>query len=254
MTVNSCHDCQQQRSAPASAKLHPWEFPNRPWSHIHVDFAGPFLGYMFLVIVDAYSKWIEVCKVDKATSQVTINKLREVFAAHGLPEILVSDNGSCFTSEEFHTYMKKNGIKLLHSSPYHPASNGLAENAVKSFKTGIKKFASGSVGEKIQHFLFYQHSTPHASTSISPAELLMGRKLRSRLDLIVPSVRERVEKKQWAQKWNHDKKTRHREFVVGDPVFVRIYGKNEKWKAGLISEVTGPCVFQCGTSIRSDSA
>ena len=128
MTVNSCHDCQQQRSAPASAKFHPWEFPNRPWSHIHVDFVGPFLGYMFLVIVYAYSKWIEVCKVDKATSQVIINKLREVFAAHGLPEILVSGNGSCFTSEEFQTYMKKNGIKLLHSSPYHPASNGLAEN------------------------------------------------------------------------------------------------------------------------------
>ena len=210
MTVNSCHDCQQQRSAPASAKLHPWEFPNRPWSRIHVDFAGPFLGYMFLVIVDAYSKWIEVFKVGNATSKVTINKLREVFAAHGLPEILVSDHGSCFTSEEFHTYMKKNGIKLLHSSPYHPASNGLAENVVKSFKTWIKKFASGSVDEKIQRFLFYQHSTPHASTSISPAELLMGRKLRSRLDLIVPSERVR----EWRRNNGHRNGAMIRRFAI----------------------------------------
>ena len=242
-TVNQCHDCQQQRSAPASAKLHPWEFPNRPWSRIHIDYAGPFQGHMFLVVVDAYSKWMQVCKVDKSTSSVTIHKLREMFAVHGLPEIVVSDNGSCFTSEEFQDYMRKNGIKLLHSAPYHPASNGLAENAVKSFKTGIKKFTSGSIDEKLQRFLFYQHNTPHISTSVAPSELLMGRKLRSRLDLIMPSVKETVEKKQFAQQWYHDKRARHRELVVGDPVWVRNYGKDKKWIEGVISEVTGPVSF-----------
>ena len=147
-TVRKCYDCQQQRPMPARAKLHPWEFPNRPWACVHVDYAGPFLGHMFLVIVDAYSKWIEVHIMTKSTSEATINKLRETFATHGLPEIVVSDNGSCFTSDEFQGYMKVNGIKLLHSSPYHPASNGLAENAVKTFKQGMKKMSSGTVHEK----------------------------------------------------------------------------------------------------------
>ena len=71
----------------------------------------------------------------------------------------------------------------------------------------------------------------------------MGRKLRSRLDLIVPSMTNIVGKKQWTQKWSHDKKARRREFVVGDGVFVRNYGRNETWIASLISEVTDPVSF-----------
>ena len=138
--------------------------------------------------------------------------------------------------------MRKHGIKLLHSAPYDPASNVLAENAVKSFKTGIKMFTSGFIDEKLQRFLFYQHSTPHISTSVAPSELLMGRKLISRLDLIMPSVRDTVEKKQFAQNLNH-KRARHRELVVGDPGWVRNHGKDKKRIAGVISEVTSPVSF-----------
>ena len=157
--THSCINCQQQRPMPATAQLHPWEFPGKAWSRIHVDYAGPFLGHMFLVIVDAYSKWVDIHMMKTSTSTATINKLRETFAIHGLPDILVSDNGTCFTSDEFKSYMKRNGIKMLQSAPYHPSSNGLAENAVKSFKRALKKAPCGTVEERLQTYLFHQHHT-----------------------------------------------------------------------------------------------
>ena len=94
---------------------------------------------MFLVIVDAYSTWLEVFPVNAATTTATIDKLRVKFATHGLPEIIVSDNGTCFVSHEFQKFMKLNGITHLTSAPYHPASNGLAERAVQTFKGSMKK-------------------------------------------------------------------------------------------------------------------
>ena len=73
------------------------------------------------------------------TSTATIEKLRKIFAIHGLPDTIVSDNGSNFTSNEFEEFMKKNSIKHIKVAPYHPASNGQAERAVRAFTEGFKK-------------------------------------------------------------------------------------------------------------------
>ena len=89
---------------------------------------------MILVIVDSYSKWIEAHVVTKVTATATTNKLRLTFATHGLPDIIVSDNGANFTSEEFAAFMKSNGIKHVRTAPYHPASNGQAERVVQMLK------------------------------------------------------------------------------------------------------------------------
>ena len=62
----------------------------------------------------------------EATSVATVNKLRQIFSTHGLPQVSVSDNGPAFIGEEFKTFMKRNGIKQVYSAPYHPASNGQA--------------------------------------------------------------------------------------------------------------------------------
>ena len=86
----SCLACQSVRHAPATAPLHPWVWPSRPWQRIHVDFAGPFLGKSFLVVVDAHSKWPEVFEMSSTTASKTIATLRHLFAAYGLPEQLVS--------------------------------------------------------------------------------------------------------------------------------------------------------------------
>ena len=98
---------------PARAPIHPWEHASKPWTRIHVDYAGPFHGKMYLIITDSYSKWLDVYPVSSPNAPVTIEKLRILFATHGLPEILVSDNASCFKSEEFGTFMSKNNVRHL---------------------------------------------------------------------------------------------------------------------------------------------
>ena len=113
--------CQLHNKSPPAAPLNPWEWPEKPWTRIDIDYAGPFLGKMLLVAVDATSKWFETHITSSTTSTATVNKLREIFAQHGLPEILVSDNAANFTSEEFETFMRKNGIVHVTSAPYHPA-------------------------------------------------------------------------------------------------------------------------------------
>ena len=90
--VNSCQTCQLHQKSPAEAPLHPWEWPGHPWERLYIDYAGPFMGHMFLVVVDAYSKWLEVHTMQSTTSTATIEKLREIFATHGLPGTVVSDN------------------------------------------------------------------------------------------------------------------------------------------------------------------
>ena len=86
----------------------------------------------FLVVIDAHSKWIDVEIVNSTSAVSTIIKLRSLFATHGIPEQLVSDNGSGFRSEEFKQFTTQNGIKHIFTSPYNPSSNGLAERAVQT--------------------------------------------------------------------------------------------------------------------------
>ena len=68
---------------------------------MHLDFAGPFLGHMYLVVVDAYSKGLDVQLMNSVTSESTIAKLKNTFATHGLPQKIVTDNGPSFTSSMF---------------------------------------------------------------------------------------------------------------------------------------------------------
>ena len=138
----NCHACQEILNPPAKAPLHPWEWAERAWSRVHVDYAGPFEGSMFLIVVDAYSKWMKVVPVRHATSQTTIDKLRVIFGMHGLPEILVSDNGMPITSAEFQEFVSRNATHHVLTLLYHPASNELAERAIQSFKSAMKKMAT----------------------------------------------------------------------------------------------------------------
>ena len=91
---------------------------------------------MILMAVDSYSKWISAMVVRSSTTNVTIEQLRMLFAEHGLPETIVTDNATCFTSAEFRLFMSKNCIQPITSPAYHPSSNGLAERAVQLVKRG----------------------------------------------------------------------------------------------------------------------
>lgn len=99
--VRCCTTCQETRNAPVQAPIHPWEWTVNPWSRLHVDFAGPFEGKIFFIVVDSHSKWVEVRLVKTTSAAEVIRSLRELFATHGVPDVLVSDNGAAFTSAEF---------------------------------------------------------------------------------------------------------------------------------------------------------
>ena len=201
------------------------------------------MGKMFLIVIDAHSKWMDVHMVSSATAQVTIEKLRSTFATLGLPEVLVTDNGTTFTSADFERFCTRNGIQHLRSSPYHPATNGLAERAVQTFKKGLKKLADGSLETRLARFLFSYRTMPQTTTGLSPAELLFGRRLRTQLDLLQPDLRTKVQDQQQRMKTNHDQHAQQRCFSIGDLVLVRNYGHGPVWLPGVVSEVRGPVSY-----------
>ena len=243
--VKTCDICQRSRPSPAAAPLHPWEWPSCPWSRLHLDFAGPFCNLMFLVLIDAHSKWIDVLPMQSITSEKTIEKLRPIFATHGLPQKVVTDNGPSFTSKEFKTFMSENGISHITTAPYHPSSNGLAERAVQTFKQGLKRTPGATIQERLSKFLFTYRITPQTTTGIPPATLLMGRRLRSRLDRLFPDPSQHVENKQLKQAHQHDTTKPLRTFEVSDTVYVKDFSTIPRtWIPGKISKVTGPLSYQ----------
>lgn len=110
-----------------------------PFERIHLDFFH-FNGNNFLLIVDAYSKFLEIYLMKKTDACQVKEKLNQFFTVYGLPETIVTDNGPPFSSFEFAKFCKSHGIKLMHSPPYHPQSNGMAERSVQIVKRVFRKF------------------------------------------------------------------------------------------------------------------
>ena len=110
-----------------------------------------------------------------ATSFTTIQRLTQLFAQIGIPETIVSDNGTQFSSSEFQEFCQASGIHHIRVSPYHSSSNGLAERAVRIFKQGLKRDTHGTLSDRIAKLLFTYRNTPHTTTGMTPAELSMGR-------------------------------------------------------------------------------
>ena len=146
--VRHCPERQSVQSSTPVSPLLPIRWPTHPWAQVHVDLAGPFMGRMFLILIDAHSKWMEVHTLSSTNSTSTIQCLRRIFTTFGIPEVLVSDNGPNFSSAEFGAFLRRNGIQHKLSAPYHSASNGLAERAVQTFKKGMKKQKTDSLQDK----------------------------------------------------------------------------------------------------------
>jgi len=99
--AKNCERYSEVRPMPTKTVLHTWEWPHGPWQRLHADCLGPFKGHQLLIIEDAYSKWLEVFKVNATGAQVAINIFRNLFAKFGLPEYLATDNAPPFTSLQF---------------------------------------------------------------------------------------------------------------------------------------------------------
>ena len=236
--ARSCPSCQSNAKMPGKVILHPWVWPERPFQQFHIDFAGPFLNSMFLLLVDAHSKWLEVIPMKTTTSQKTIDALRDIFARFGLPELLVSDNGPQFVSKEFQEWLARHGIQHIRSSPYHPQSNGAAERCVQTFKNALKAMKGETdMKAKLATFLFKYRNTPHTTTGLTPSELFLGRQVRTRLTMLHPDVAARIRNKQLKQQAYHGHATRN--FQIGDKVWAKDYTSGERWVEGTISNKPG---------------
>lgn len=176
--------------------------------------------------------------VPPTSAAAAIEKLRTTFSTHGLPEVLVSDNGPTFTSTEFEEFTKCNGIKHLTTATYHPSSNGLAERAVQTVKDGLKKM-TGPLEVRIPRFLLKYRVTPQATTGIAQAELLMGRRIGTHLDLLYPTTKQRVRSHQMGQKTSADTHTHTRQFNPGDRVLCRNFATGPKWLPDKVLEREG---------------
>ena len=235
--VRVCKKCQEHAKNPKASTPGTWSWPTGPWKRIHIDYAGPVRqlgGLMFLVIVDAYSKYLEIYPVKKADTAATIEKLRHLFSTFGLPEHLVSDNGTTFTS----IFLNYNVIQHTRTAPGHPATNGLAERYVGHFKEAMKKMSAKveTVQEKLDRFLLTYRITP-TNTGKSPAELLMNRKLRTRFSALRFSDT-KAQVKIFQENMEHAPK-----YKQDDAVFAKNFGKGQDWMPGIVLETISPKSF-----------
>lgn len=240
--VNSCKICAESRPEPKKCKIISKSDVTRPFEKIHADFLGPLDGKMILIIVDKFSKWPEAFIMKQTDAKSLIEKFREYFARFGLPKIVETDNGRQFESHEFINFLQINGIKFLTSPPFHPATNGLAENSVKSFKNALMKLMKEneycSFETLMNKYLFHYRNSVHVTTGVTPSSLLFRNKVRTRLDLL----KEPNKSGQLVIR-----KGREDVFKIGDEVWCRDYRNPNKknWVPCIIDEILGEKIYMC---------
>ena len=159
------------------------ELPQGPWQDIAIDFMGPLpSGDYVFVVTDYCSRYVELSISKRNTAEVAINSLK-MFATHGLPYTVTSDNGPHFVAEAFKTFFKDNGIKHRKTTPLCPQANGEIERQNKSLlkRMQIAQVEGKDWKEAVQTYLVAYRNTPHPSTGVCPSELLFGRTLRTKL-------------------------------------------------------------------------
>lgn len=238
-----CIQLRPERTDPIS----PWRLTSSPGDRVHIDHFQ-FRGADFLVMVDSYSKWIEVFPVRTLTSKETIEKVCEYKSRFGHISTLVSDNGTAFSSDEFKNFCMNRGTKHLRTAPYSPCSNGAAENAVKTVKSALTKLSSDpafqkkTVAHRLFSFLEMYRATKHATTNESPFKLMFGREMHIRFDVLKTDNTRR----QQEASFNQDR-TRSVTFEVGEVVYARDYRDPKKpaWVRATVVKKLGAVLYEC---------
>ena len=248
MTSRRCVSCGEHQNKPSKPAVHPWMLPEKPWSRIHLDHAINFMGSNWLVVTDAYSKYPCIHPTSSVSTGATLDLLEVDFAHFGFPHTLVTDNASTFMSAEFQSWCKERGITHLTGAPYHPATNGAAERLVQTFKQALRK-SSLPPKRALQEFLMQYRRTP-TSCGYSPSEMLNSRKIRTRIDALLPSpahvaqgkqAKEATKSQQSECPVSVTKVQRH--YNVGDLVYALYYGprrdKQPRWVPAVIRKRLG---------------
>ena len=171
--VSQCQFCQINSPQQHRETLIPTPVPSSVWSHIACDICH-YNGYDYLVTVDLLSRYLEIQRLTRLTSSTVVERLKTLFARHGIPDIVTSDGGTQFTSHVFQSLSTEYGFQHRVTDPHTPSSNGAAERAVRTAKWILR--------QRDPHLaLLNYRATPVEATGQSPARLLFGREIQTRL-------------------------------------------------------------------------
>ena len=237
--VLNCHICLEHRSSNPKEPLSIPDIPEYPWQIVGTDLFS-WDERNFLVVADYYSHYFEVKELSNMRSQSVLTLMKGIFARMGIPQKVISDNGPCYCSEEFSKFAKEWDFEHITSSPYHSQGNGFAEAYVKICKRILTK-AKKAGTDPMLGILEYR-ATP-LNIGYSPAQLLMGRQLRSIIptskaklmpQMIDPKiVRAKLLSNKQREKTYYDVKSKPLcPLQVGDSA--RIQHKDKTWKPATI--------------------
>jgi transposase InsO family protein len=166
------------------------QLPKAPWLKGAVDIVGPIDNKYLVTYIDYYSSFPEVAITRDITSKSIVKILMNIFARHGYPEEIVSDNGPQFISQEFRRFLSSKGIKHVRSSPYFPRSNGKIERFHRYLKNNFQAVTleGRSWEEELPKILMLYRSIPHPMTGKTPASLLFHREICTELPSIKLNV------------------------------------------------------------------
>ena len=178
--ISTCDICQTHQTSQQKEPLQQHELILRPWAKLGVDLCQ-LHGRTLLVVCDYFSNYIEVERLTTTTSRSVARVLSSLFARHGVPDVLVSDNGAQFVSAELASFAKKWKFEHVTSSPHYAQSNGKAENAVKTVKRLFTKCKEDGTSEFLA--LLDWHNTSSEGSGGSPAQRLMGCRCKTLLPM-----------------------------------------------------------------------
>ncbi|CAB4022058.1 PREDICTED: uncharacterized protein K02A2.6-like [Paramuricea clavata] len=190
-TLDRCLTCQALGRPGPPAPITPTTMPDGPWQTVHVDFYGPLpTGEYLLVVVDRYSRFPEVEIVHSTRASTVIPKLDKIFAVHGIPTLLKSDNGPPFNGEEYQRYLTALGIKAIFSTPKWPQGNAEVERFMQPLGKSLKaaKLDGRPWKQELSRFLLHYRTTPHCTTGVPPSELLFNRQVQGKLPILQNAI------------------------------------------------------------------
>ncbi len=236
--IRCCHPCQLVGTSPRPEPMKPTQLPEKPWLKLAIDVCGPFpTGEQVVVLTDYYSRWPEVKILKSVTSKSILDWLLSVFATHGFPNEIKSDNASYFVSAEFKDTLSSWGIEHRTVTEYWPQANGQVER----FNQVLEKHVLTARAEgkdwksTIPIMLLHYRNTPHRMTGTKPSSLLMSREIKTKLPCIEQqtydetTIKKKDEEEKEKAKEYTDKKRKAslRKLQVGDRVLVAQKHRNK---------------------------
>ena len=234
LRVKQCEPCQMVNFKPSTSVTTPWPKATSPWERVHLDYFQ-YDSRSFLILEDAFSRWIDEWPVKSTNAETLCEKLRLHIAVFGTITEIVTDNGPPFDSTEFLNFCTEYGTYPVKSPPYHPQSNGLAERAVQTVKKALKKLVLEArqssqpykLNQMLASYLFSYRNTPTTVTNQSPSQLILKTPPRTRLSLLNPKTEK--------HKIKHLPK-----FEEGDQVLVRM---NKVMHKATIAKQLSPMTY-----------